>query len=104
MHDMTKLYLSKKFRIKIEEEIHSTTIRILNYVLKNEEIISLIKLGYMEFLTMAQDLHEAKKERVKAQYYTGTEFSRETFQKRAKDFEKEVVNPFLEKMKKLIGE
>src|SRR3989338_1000002 len=56
MHDITKLLLAKKFRIKIDFEVHATTIKVLKELIKNKEIISLIEEGYKEFLTLANDL------------------------------------------------
>ena len=65
MHDITKLLLAKKFRIKIEFEVHATTIKVLRELIENKEILNLIEKGYKEFLTLAQDLYEAKKERIR---------------------------------------
>ncbi len=76
IHDITKLLLIKKFRIKVEFEVHATTIRLLQELIKNKELTELIEKGYKEFLTLANNLEEAKKERVKVQYYTGTKNDR----------------------------
>lgn len=62
MHDITKLFLAIKFKIKIEKEVHSTTISLFKELTKNKELYNLIKSGYNEFLSLAQDLEEAKKE------------------------------------------
>jgi len=102
MHDITKLLLAKKFRIKPEFEIHSTTIKVLRELIKNKELLNLIKRGYKEFLTLAQDLQEAKKERVKAQYYTGSEFMRQQYTKRAGEFHNQVVLVYLDKIASLL--
>lgn len=102
MHDITKLFLAKKFRIKILLEIHATAIKVLNELIRNREIIELIEKGYQEFLSLANDLKEAKRERVKMQYYTGTKFMEEEYKKRAIEFQKDVVLPFIEKMKGLL--
>lgn len=102
MHDITKLLLAKKFRIKIEFEIHATTIKVLRELIENKEILSLIEKGYKEFLTLAQDLYEAKKERIKAQYYTGTKFMHKESEKRAKEFYETIVLKYLEKIKELL--
>ena len=99
MHDITKLLLAKKFRIKIEFEVHATTIKVLKELIKNREIVNLIEEGYKEFLTLAQDLEEAKKERIKAQYYTGTEFMHEEYLKRATEFYETIVLKYLKKIK-----
>ncbi len=102
MHDITKLLLAKKFRLKIEFEVHATTIKVLRELIGNKEILSLIEIGYKEFLHLAQDLNEAKKERIKAQYYTGTEFMREEYKKRSKEFYDDIVLKYLEKIKELL--
>ena len=104
MHDITKLLLVKKFKIKIELEVHATTIKVLHEFIKNKEIIHLIENGYKEFLNLANDLEEAKKERVKVQYYTGTKFLKEEYKKRAEEFYVEIVMPYLEKIKELLKE
>ena len=102
MHDITKLLLAKKFRLKVEFEVHSTTIKVLRELIKSEEILSLIEKGYKEFLSLANDLAEARDERVKAQYYTGTEFMHEEYLKRANGFYQNVVLQYLEKIKELL--
>lgn len=88
LHDITKLLLAKKFRIKVELEIHATTIKVLAELIKNKELIDMIEKGYSNFIDLAQDLNEAKKERVKAQYYTGTRFMKEEYRKGQKNFMK----------------
>ena len=102
MHDITKLILAKDFRIKIELEVHATTIKVLRELIKNKEIIILMEKGYSEFLSLANDLAEAKKDRVKAQYYTGTEYMKKEYEKRAEEFLLNIVNPFISKIKTLV--
>jgi hypothetical protein len=102
MHDITKLLLAKKFRLKIELEVHSTTIKVMDSLIRNRELLSLMKRGYKEFISLANDLAEAKKERVKVQYYTGTEFMKEQYAKRANEFLENTVMPYLEKIKELL--
>lgn len=102
MHDITKLLLAKKFRIKIEFKVHSTTIKVLSELIKNKELLDLIKKGHDEFMTLANDLAEGKKERVNVQYFTGTEFMKEQYLKRAKEFLRIIVMPYLEKIKGLL--
>lgn len=102
MHDITKLLLAKNFRIKIELEVHATTIKVIDELIKNKEIISLIKKGYDEFMSLANDLAEAKKERVRVQYYTGTDFMKEQYKERANEFLKDIVLPYLEKIRGLL--
>lgn len=102
MHDITKLLLAKKFKIKIELEVHATTIKVVRELIKNKEILNLIEKGYREFLTLAQDLDEAKKERIKAQYYTGTKFMHKEYEEKAREFYEIIVLKYLEKIKRLL--
>ncbi|HIG98756.1 TPA: hypothetical protein HA231_05025 [Candidatus Woesearchaeota archaeon] len=44
MHDMTKLLLAKNFLLKIEMEVHVTTIKVLPELIKNAEMPRLIKI------------------------------------------------------------
>ncbi|RLG16155.1 hypothetical protein DRN69_01580 [Candidatus Pacearchaeota archaeon] len=71
---------------------------------KNRKILNLIERGYREFINLANDLSEAKKERIKAQYYTGTKFLKEQFRKKSIEFLRDVVNPYIEKINKLLSE
>ena len=102
MHDITKLLLAKKFRIKIELEVHSTTIKILKEIIKNNDINILIEKGYKEFLTLANDLDEAKTERTKVQYYTGTKFMHQEYLKKANEFYASIVLPYIKKIEELL--
>lgn len=98
MHDITKLLLAKKFRLKVDFEVHATTIALFRELIKNNELPNLLEKGYKEFLMLANDLEEAKKERTKAQYYTGTAFLKEEYKKKAKEFLDEVVLNYLRKL------
>jgi len=102
MHDITKLFLAKKFSIKIDFEVHLTTIILLNELTKNPEMSSLLEKGYGLFISLANDLSIARKERTKAQYYTGSSFNKKYFEKNAKEFIEEIVLPYLEKLKNLM--
>lgn len=104
MHDLAKLLLAKRFRLKVDFEVHATTIKVLKELIENKEMIKLIEAGYKQFISLANDLAQAKKERVKAQYYTGTEFMKEEYKKRAKAFLNDTVEPFIKKLHKLLGE
>jgi hypothetical protein len=104
MHDITKLLIAKKFRLKIELEVHATTIKVLRELVKDREVTRLIKKGYREFIFLANDLAEAKRQRTKAQYYTGTSFMHERFQKMSEEFLLQTVNPYIERIKKILGD
>ena len=102
MHDIAKLFLAKEFRLKIDYEVHATAIKVLRELIKNKEILKLIEKGYEEFINLANDLAEAKKDRVKVQYYTGTEYMEQEYKKRAKEFLNKIVELFLFKINKLM--
>lgn len=104
MHDLTKFLIAKKFNVKIELEVHKTTLILFDELLKDKKLLILIERGYEEFIYLASDLNEAKKERVKAQYYTGTHFSKKYFVDKAEEFHKEIVFPFILKIEKLVDE
>ena len=79
LHDLTKLFLADKFSIKIEFNVHQTTIDVFSILVKDKQLISMLNLGYNEFLNLLNDLATAKQKRTKAQYYTGTEFMKEKY-------------------------
>ncbi len=103
MHDITKLLLAKKFRIKIELKVHETAIIILKFLIKDKELISFIEKGYHEFKSLANDLEEAKKERVKVQYYTGTEFMKTRYKENAENFLNKTVLFYIERILRLLA-
>jgi len=103
MHDMAKLLISKKFRIKVDFKVHATTIALLRELTKDSELAALIEDGYREFLSLANDLEEAKRQRVKVQYYTGTRFLRDEYRRKASEFHANTVMPFIEKMRRLLA-
>jgi len=102
MHDISKLLIAKIYRLKIEYEVHATTIKVLRELLKDEQILKLIEEGYEEFQSLSKELSDAKKDRVKVQYYTGTNFMKEKYKKRAKEFYTDTVKPYIDKIKKLL--
>ena len=53
-------------------------------------------------MSLANDLNGARKERVKVQYYTGTEFIEKEYKKRALDFYNNTVLEYLGKIKELL--
>ena len=65
MHDISKLLIAKIYRLKMETEVHATTIKVLRELLQDKEILKLIEQGYEEFRNLAQELSDAKRERVK---------------------------------------
>jgi len=101
MHDIAKLFLADKFSIKVELKVHETTIILLKELLKDGELSKMLDLGYNELLSMMNDLVSARKERTKAQYYTGTKFMKEKYEAEAKSFLENKVMPFIEKIRSI---
>jgi hypothetical protein len=104
MHDISKLLIAKTYRLKIELEVHATTIKVLRELLKDEEILELIEEGYEKFKGLSDELKDAKKERVKVQYYTGTAFMKEKYKRRALGFQNDVAKRFIEAIKRFLEE
>lgn len=102
MHDMTKLFLVKKFGIKVNFNVHRTTLDILKKISKDKEVLRLLEIGYKEFIEMANDLAEAREERTKSQYYTGSEFMKEKNKEKALRFLDYIVLPYIKKMESLL--
>jgi len=102
MHDAAKLFLAKKFRIKVLREVHSTTIKLMKILSKRKDLPRLLEIGYKEFKELILELEIARRERVKVQYYTGTPYLEKVYRKRAKYFLKNIVEKFLSKIEKLI--
>lgn len=102
MHDITKLFIAKNYKLKVDFRVHLTRIQILRELTKNKELIEILEKGHKEFLNLANDLDEAKRERTKAQYYTGTAFMKGEYKKRADEFLKNVedyINKIMRLMK-----
>ena len=104
MHDISKLLIAKIYRLKIGSfQVHGITIKLLKELLKDKEVLELLNKGYEESRDLVQELSDAKKDRVKVQYYTGTEFMKEKYKERAKEFYENVVKRYIEKIKTLLG-
>jgi len=104
MHDIAKLFLADKFSIKIEFNVHETTILVLKGLIKDKEVIKMLNIGYSEFIKLLNDLATARKQRTKAQYYTGTEFMKDKYRKEAQDFLNNTVFDFINKVKSIKNE
>ena len=104
MHDISKLLLIKNFNLKVEREVHATTIKLIRELIRNKKLFKLFEQGYKNFTNLASDLTEAKKERTKTQYYTGTVYMKEEFKKKSENFLIEIVEPYVEKIKKILNE
>jgi len=101
MHDIAKLFIADKFSIKIDFNVHQTTIDVLKELIKDKQIIEMLNIGHNEFIKLLNDLATARKQRTKAQYYTGTKFMHEKYMKEARIFLEKTVIPFLERIKSI---
>lgn len=101
MHDLAKLLLADKFGIKVDFNVHETTIEVLKQLIKDKKTIEMINLGYSEFTKLLNDLSVARKKRTNAQYYTGARFLKEKYEKDAKEFFEKTVLPFIDKIKEI---
>jgi hypothetical protein len=99
MHDITKLFLADKFSVKIDFKVHQTTIEVLKELVKDKKTIEMLNIAYNEFIKLLNDLAEAKEKRTKLQYYTGTFFMKQKYRRDAKIFLRDIVVPYLEKIK-----
>ena len=99
MHDLTKLFLADKFNTKIDFNVHETTLIVLKELIKDKQIIEMLNIGYNEFTRLLNDLSIARKKRTKVQYYTGTKFMQEKYEKEAQEFLENTVLPFINKIK-----
>ena len=75
---------------------------MLRELLKDKDALRFMEEGYEEFLNLADELSDAKKDRVKVQYYTGTEFMKDKYKKRALEFHEDIVKRYMERIKKLL--
>jgi len=101
MHDIAKLFLADKFSIKVEFNVHQVTIEILKELIKDKQIMGLLNIGYNEFIKLLNDLATARKQRTKAQYYTGTKFMHEKYRQEARIFLEKTVTLFIEKIRSI---
>lgn len=101
IHDLTKLFLAEKFNIKIEFNVHQTTIEVLGELIKDKQIIEMLNLGYNEFLKLLNDLATARAKRTKAQYYTSSAFIKEKYKQEAFSFLHSTVLPYINKIKEI---
>lgn len=101
MHDITKLFLAKQFQIKVDFNVHKTTLQLMEEIINDPKTLQLLKIGYDEFSNILNDLVTAKKERTKSQYYTGTEFMRQKYKEKAPQFLEKIAIPYLNKISNL---
>ncbi len=103
MHDITKMLFAAQYRLAVNYNVHETAILLLKILTEDRELLKLAEKGYKEFLSLANDLAQAKKDRVKAQYYTGTGYMKEQYRKMSQDFLKTTAEPYIGQMQRLAG-
>jgi len=103
MHDLAKLFLAKKFNLKISGKFdHAATIEALKRFLKNKDAIKKFEdaLEAVPVELLPEYLELGKRERAKSQYYTRR--FKEIDIKNAIEFLKEVVEPFVKTLEGLL--
>ncbi len=103
MHDIAKLLIAKKLWLKVDREVHKTTIEVLEHLLRHRKLARMLENGYEKFIELADMLNEARRERIRAQYYTGSKFLKEYWSKKALEFSKEVEH-FVKLVRELMGD
>ena len=103
MHDISKYLLAKQFRIKVRQDVHATTIKLIKDVVANRELPVLLEEGYRKYESLAEDLNRARKQRVRVQYYTGSAYMKELYAKEAEIFSDTVVSPYIMTIEQLTG-
>jgi len=104
MHDITKLFLGKKYGLKLSApQIHSAAITCLKELTKRKDILELLKKAeqeYEEITSLHYALIKGKEEREKSQYYTNEAVTAKVAIQKASYFLEKLVKPY----KKLILE
>jgi len=103
MHNLAKLFLAKKFNLKISGKfVHAATIEALKKFLKERKIIKRFELSikFVPVEELPELLEAGKRERSKSQYYVGR--SLEISSREAYYFFKEILEPFVKSLEKLI--
>jgi len=103
MHNLAKLFLAKKFNIKISGKfVHAATIEAIKNFLRKKQVVQ--KLEKACELIPVEELPEflkvGKKERTKSQYYAGRLV--EITAKDAEEFFEEIVEPFVKMVEGLL--
>lgn len=106
MHDLAKLFLAKKFGLKINKRVHTAVIIALKELLKEKEsserVITFLEKAEEIFNTsIVRYLEKGKREREKVQYYTG-KFDFNLLKTNASYFLHNIAEPFIKIMEGLI--
>ena len=106
MHDVSKLYLAKKFNLKFSNpEIHAAIIQALRELVKRKDILHLIENAeeeYSEIISLHLSLLLGKKERAKTQYYTNETINPEVAIQKASYFLEKIAKPYIKIVEELM--
>jgi hypothetical protein len=100
MHDFAKLFLAKKFNIKISGAfVHIATIEALKKFVE-EEVVNKMNRAFEEVSVLPEFLEFARRERSKSQYYS--KGYRNIDKNFVKTFLQQIVKPFIKKLKEMM--
>ncbi len=106
MHDISKLYLAKKYNLKFSQpQAHAGVVSALRFYVKRKDILDLIEKAekaYDEIISLHLALLQGKDEREKSQYYTSATASPEVSMQKASYFLENLVKPYLKLVEKLM--
>ena len=112
MHNIAKLYLGKIHNIKVSSpEIHKQTIREVNRFINDADerkrVVSLLEKAEEEIKNLQPEhipylLAIGKRERGKAQYYSGRLLSKIDYSKKAHWFVEKIAKVFIKTMQSLV--
>jgi hypothetical protein len=108
MHDLAKLFLAKNFGLKITKRVHYATIVALEEVFKEKElrekVVKLLKEAERYYAVIERPIYLriARRERERAQYYTGKKVEFKNYQSKSFYFFNQIVKPFIQILRKLI--
>ncbi|HDR53806.1 MAG TPA: hypothetical protein ENN60_04045 [archaeon] len=103
MHDISKLLIAKKQMLKVKgEKAHKVAIELLKELVKDKTMAKMLEEGYEKFRSLADELDEGRRNRIRAQYYKGTPVLEEQWKKEARFFAGE-VRKFVKKVEELLG-
>jgi len=103
MHNLAKLFLAKKFNIKISGKfVHAATIEAIRNFLRKKQIVQKLEKAceLIPIEELPEFLKVGKKERTKSQYYAGRLIEITT--KEAEEFFNEIVEPFVKMIEGLL--
>jgi len=106
MHDVSKLYLGKKYNLKFTQpQVHAAVIQALREFVKRKDIISLIeKAGqeYDQIISLHLALLQGKEEREKSQYYTSVSVKPEVSIRKSSYFLEKLVKAYIKLIEELM--